>query len=509
MYKTTTFLFIILLLSLTSYSQTTVSGRVVEKGTGEALSFATVSIKESNQGVVANVDGFFSLINVDVINLVLIVQFVGYQTREIEVEDSNNLIIELEEITNELSEVVITANGYKTFDASKGISATTLSTKQISVLPSIGEPDIFRSLQMLPVVSSTSESSSGLFIRGGTPDQNLTLLDGMTVYKVDHFFGFFSAFNANAIKDVRLYRGAFPARYGGRMSGVVELTGKTGSFEKVQGGVNVSLLSVSGFFELPISNKLSLLVAGRRSYSEVIKGGLFKDLIGNLTSDESLNNTALEDATRISTDPDFYFYDLNTKLSYRPSDKDILTVSTYSGKDYLDESQRTFDDVTADVFVEYDLAEQTDWGNQGASAKWSRQWGPKIYTNLLLAGTEYFSNYDRKENLLIARQDSVVFDRGRSTLEDNSVIDLSIRADLEWQMSLDAKAEFGFSHTNNQIEYSNTRNDTTTLLDRSQEASYTSIYASQEGKIGDKFVINAGIRATHYDFSDEILLAID
>ncbi len=486
--------------------QKTISGKVIEKGSGEALSFATVVIKGTTTGVVANVDGFFSLVDVATEELVLEVSYVGYITVEVQVLDQRQLLVELEPLNDELQEVVVVANGYKVFDASSGTSTTTLSTKQISILPSVGEPDIFRSLQMLPGVSSTSESSSGLFIRGGTPDQNLTLLDGITVYKVDHFFGFFSAFNTNAIKDVRLFRGAFPARYGSRMSGVVELTGKTGSFEKTQGSVNVSLLSVGGHFEMPLTDNLSILIAGRRSYSEIIRGGLFNELIGNLTSEESLSNTPLENATNISTEPDFYFYDWNTKLSYRPSDKDLISLSTYSGRDYLDESQNIFDNLTEEIFIDYNLEELTDWGNRGVSTKWSRQWGPQIYTNLLFAGSEYFSNYQRDELLLVTQEveDSTLIDRTRQTIEDNSVIDLSVRADLEWQISLNAKAEFGFSFTQNEVDYDNIRDDTVVILNRAQKAAFGSVYASQESKFG-KLMVNTGVRFTKYKYRDQLL----
>lgn len=496
----------ILLNSLPMFSQTTVSGKVIEKGSGEALPFATVVIKGTSDGVVANVDGFFSLVNINTDGLVLTVSYVGFHTLDIAIEETSNLRIELEPIDNELDEVVVVANANKVFDASSGISATTLSAKQLSLLPSIGEPDIFRSLQMLPGVSSTSESSSGLFIRGSTPDQNLTLLDGMTVYKVDHFFGFFSAFNTNAIKDVRLYKGAFPARYGGRMSGVVELTGKTGSFEQIQGGVNISLLSAGGYYEMPIGKKFSLFVAGRRSYSEILKGGLFQDLVGNLTQEETFSGTRLEDATSITTEPDFYFNDWNTKLSYRPSDKDMITLSTYSGKDFLDESQNTFVNITEEVLLDYQLDEVTDWGNRGISTKWSRQWSPNVYTNLLFAGSEYFSNYQRNEDVLVMQEDSTILEANRKTFEDNQVTDLSIRADLEWQISLKSKAEFGFSITHNDIEYDNIRDDTVVLLNRSQQAIYSSIYGSFDQTIGNKFNILAGLRITDYEFGNQILL---
>ncbi|MEL6560544.1 MAG: TonB-dependent receptor [Bacteroidota bacterium] len=485
--------------------QTTISGKVTEKGTGEALPYANVIIKGSKTGVVTNLDGFFSLIDVKEKELILVISYVGFTTLEVVVKDEKYLKIQLEPLSDQLEEVVVTANSYKVFDATTGISTTILSTKQISLLPSIGEPDIFRSLQMLPGVSSTNENSSGLFIRGGTPDQNLTLLDGMTVYKVDHFFGFFSAFNTNVVKDVRLYRGAFPARYGGRTSGVIELTGKTGSFEKVQGGVNLSLLSIGGNLEIPISKKLSVLIAGRRSYSEVLKGGLYKDLISNLNGDSNLTAAGLENATNITTEPDFYFYDWNSKLSYRPGERDLITISTYSGQDFLDESQNLLIPVTDQVAVDYFLDETTDWGNRGVSTKWSRQWNPKVYTNLLFAGSEYFSSYQRDEQLIIFREDSIVLDGRRQTFEDNSVIDLSMRADLEWQLNLNTKFEFGVSTTENKVEYDNIRDDTVTLLNRSQRARYSSMYASQESKIGDKLKLLAGVRLSSYELSGGLL----
>ena len=188
------FFLIVFLFSQEVFSQTTITGKVVEKGSGEPLPFATVTIKGTSTGVLTNLDGFFSLVDVETESLVLEVRFVGYNSIEFEPKVTKELqLIEMEATSSELNEVVVTANSYKVFDASSGISATTMSTKQLALLPSVGEPDIFRSLQMLPGISSTNESSSGLFIRGSTPDQNLTLLDGMTVYKVDHFFGFFSA----------------------------------------------------------------------------------------------------------------------------------------------------------------------------------------------------------------------------------------------------------------------------------------------------------------------------
>lgn len=490
--------------SISVNGQTTVSGKVIEKGSGEPLPFANVIIKGGSVGVTTNVDGFFSLVNVESDSLILVISYVGFNTTELSVEKTTGLIIELEPLGKELDEVVVTAEAYKVFDATAGISTVSLSTKQLSKIPSIGEPDIFRSLQMLPGISSTSESSSGLYIRGGTPDQNLTLLDGITVYKVDHFFGFFSAFNTHAIKDVRLFRGAFPSRYGGRMSGVVELTGKTGSFEKIRGGFNVSLLSVGGYFEMPLGKNLSFFIAGRRSYSEIIKGGLFSKLIGKFTKNESLNASILQNTTTLSTEPDFYFYDLNTKLSYRPTAKDMITLSTYSGKDFLDQSQNTISQISNLVKLNYKLNKLTDWGNRGVSTKWSRQWNPRLYTNILLAGSTYFSNYKRNESVLVSQQDSTILNRKRLSIENNDVLDLSAKANLEWQISLNSKLELGMAYTKNKNNYDNIRDDSLTLLTRSQNAYYAAAYAGQETTLG-KLTVNAGFRLTKYELSDELL----
>ena len=207
-----------LLFTISLSSQRTISGVVISKDNQERLPFADIIIKGTNQGASTNVDGYFSLIDAPEDSLTLQVFYVGYTTIEIAIEAGNsdikNLKIELKSGV-QLGEVVISSKSYKVMNASEGISTIQISPAQLALLPNVGEVDIFRSLQLLPGVSGSNESSSGLYVRGGTPDQNLVLLDGMTVYNVDHFFGFFSAFNADAVKDVQLFKGAFPAKYGG------------------------------------------------------------------------------------------------------------------------------------------------------------------------------------------------------------------------------------------------------------------------------------------------------
>ena len=145
-----------------------------------------------------------------------------------------------------------------------------VSPEIVATTPSLGEKDIFRTLQLLPGVSNANKGTSGLYVRGGTPDQNLVLFDGMTMYHVDHFFGIFSAFNADAVKDIRFYAGGYPAKYGGRVSSVLDLVGKNGDEQNLRGSVGLSMLSGRSVVEIPLGRG-SLLISGRRSYTDILR----------------------------------------------------------------------------------------------------------------------------------------------------------------------------------------------------------------------------------------------
>lgn len=506
-------LFICLLFfTYSSVAQRTISGVVIGEENQERLPFADVFIKNKNIGTSTNVDGFFSLINAPEDSVVLQIYYVGYATMEVVVkpgpEDISNIKIELQSGV-QLDEVVVSAKSYKVMNASEGISTIQLSPAQLALLPNVGEVDIFRSLQLLPGVSGSNESSSGLYVRGGTPDQNLVLLDGMTVYNVDHFFGFFSAFNADAVKDVQLYKGAFPAKYGGRLSSVVDLTGKTGNPNKLQGNVGLNLLNARAGLQIPLFKKGSFSINGRRSFTDILRSGLYGKIFDVFTQTE---NPPDIDGIEINTvEPDFYFFDLNTKLSINPSDKDVVAVSYYSGGDHLVE----FNDVTFErgqnptILVELDVDETNDWGNKGFSGKWSRQWDAKWYSNLLVANSNYFSEYNRDLKILatLVEQDTVVLDRNIVTFEDNNVRDLTFRLDNELQLNNQHKFEFGGLTTLAAVDYEFIRDDTLTILNLQQEATYAAGYISDTWTPFSKLSINAGLRATYYDISKELYWA--
>lgn len=502
---------------LTAFAQFALSGRVIETGTNEPLPSASVILTFNGKGTTSNVDGFYTLLNIPSDSAIIRVSYIGYNSLEIKLSKEilkRQLIIELEPSAATLSTVEIKADAFQFINVTSGVSQATLSTKQIALLPSVGEVDIFRSLQLLPGVGGTNESSSGLYVRGGTPDQNLVLLDGMTVYKVDHFYGFFSAFNANAIKDVQLYKGGFPAKFGGRLSSVVDMTGKTGSFEKIKGGVGLNLLSINGYFEMPISKRISFLLAGRRSYTDFIQSNVFKNIAGNFNRDNTFAgaNSNLRVGTNVlSLEPVFYFYDWNSKLTIRPSDKDVVAVSLYNGKDFLDKSRRYSRPLipgTYDRLFNVVIAENNNWGNRGASAKWGRQWNSKFYTNVLVAGSEYFSNYDRNASLKleIPARDSVIFSARQTTREVNKVRDYTGRIDAEWLLSSMHKLEMGLSLTQSEVRYSNLRNDTLLILEKNQTAAYSSAYISDTWKPLTKLAITAGVRTSFYGLTNQYLV---
>ena len=272
---------------------TDLTGTVVDSLTNEVLPSVLVSLGESSFGVLTDAFGRFAFVGLPAGPVQLTIEHLSYRTRVLELSEvpTDPLRVMLPPDAIELAGIRVRAQT-QVMDAGRGISKVSIAPEQIQVLPSLGEPDIFRSLQLLPGVSGTNDATSGLFVRGGTPDENLVLLDGMTVYHVDHFFGIFSAFNADAIKDVQLYKSAYPARYGGRTSSVVNMIGRAGDPQAFRMSAGANLLSGRTAAEIPLGDAAALMVSARRSYTDVIQSGLFNNLFNTLTDAEGSGHTA-------------------------------------------------------------------------------------------------------------------------------------------------------------------------------------------------------------------------
>ena len=491
----------------------TISGIVKDKESGETLPFANVFVKDTNIGTTTNEDGFFTLFNVPSETSTLQVQYIGYKVEILVLNQEivkNKIIILLIPDDNQLDEVVVSNDpGQQIVKMNKNVSQISLSPKKLASIPNLGEKDIFRAIQLIPGVSGTNESSSGLYVRGGTPDQNLVLLDGFTVYHVDHFYGFFSAFNSGAIKDIQLYKGGFPAEYGGRISSVMDLTGKTGNSNKFSLSAGLSLVSANATLEIPIGDKANLLIAGRRSYTDILKSGLYNSIFDLYNDSNQTNSNSLPNFNGFQqnqTQPTFYFYDLNTKFSYKPSDKDIISISIYNGEDNLDssrENQNTFGSGTEERIINSDIEDLLNWGNWGSSFRWARQWSDKLYTNVVGAYSNYFSQRKRINEISIQLIDTTTTNKS-GLIEDNNLNDYTLRIHNEYKINSKHSLEFGSQLTKNEVDYNYSLNDSISVINQKDKGLIKTVYIQNKWSPTEKLNIIGGIRTTHFDVTNEL-----
>ncbi len=481
------------------------SGVIKDEETGETLPNATVRLTGSNAGTTSNTDGFFTLVRIPNDTCSLTIQYLGYLSKKIrlnEVADLSNISIPLQSDRKVLDVVIITDQYESPLEVTEKISKSAFDPKALTSLPSLGGHDIFRTLQLLPGVSGTNESSAGLVIRGSIPSQNLILLDGFTIYHLDHFFGVFSAINADIIKDVQIYKGGFDAKYGGRVSGVVDITGKSGSTNYTKGNFGINMVSTNATIEIPIGQKVSLLFSTRRAYSDIIQSSLYKKLFNISRNNDEQIKRPFENAKLDAIEPQFYFYDFNSKITYRPSRKDNIALSIYGGKDNLSgDKTDSISDVARQISFKETLTENTVWGNNGVSIRWGRQWNGKLYSNLKLSGSNFFRTYDFVYNYKL---DSTNYNQeGNFDFhQENRVDDSNLAIDNEWLISEKITLEFGISGMAYKIHYKTSANEQV-ADERNDKGNIGSLYTTAKINITKKLSASAGIRSNHHEINQE------
>ncbi len=487
----------------------TLSGVVKDIETGESLPFAQIILKNSTNGTIANVDGYFTLFKVPSDTSILLIHYTGYKTKQFFLSPkivSSDILIELIPENNLLDEVVITANSEELMKVYQEVSVVSISPKQIKTLPGVGGQDLFRSFQLLPGVSASNESSSGLYVRGGTPDQNLVLYDGFTVYHVDHLFGMFSAFNPNAVKDVKLYKGGFESKYGGRLSSVMEVTGKNGNEKNFNMGAGIGFLNFDGFTEIPIGEKGTFLFTGRRSFQSFLYDEIFDGFNDNEPVTEMISQAPSgKGGGRFlsNNQPSSFFYDLNAKITFK-FDKDIFSLSFYNGQDNLDNSSVT-NISRMGMSMNGGKTDLTEWGNWGTSLKWSRHWNKKFYSNSLVSYSKYYSYRDMMRNNTVYR-DGETIEINRGIIEDNQLQDFTFKMDNEWKIAQNNQIEFGVQASYYDIDYLFTQNDTSIIQDRHDIASLTAMYLQDNIRFFDKLTFIFGGRVSYYDVTNQIYI---
>ncbi len=341
----------------------TISGFVREEGSGELLIGVNVYLPDHKTGTVTNTYGFFSLTLPEADSVEITASYVGFspQTQKISLRRDTELNFKLK-LSKLLDEVKVTAERAEKQSQSIRMSTINVPVAQIKNIPSLlGEKDVFKVLQLMPGVQKGSEGNSGLYVRGGGPDQNLIILDDAIVYNASHLFGFFSLFNGDALKSIELTKGGFPARFGGRLSSVLEMNMKEGNKEKWKGEGGIGLISSRLTLEGPlIKEKSSILLSGRRTYADIILKPIIK---------------ATED-----TKAGYYFYDLNAKLNYDFGRKNKLYLSGYFGKDRF-YAKYNDDNMKEEAGLE--------WGNTTATIRWNHLFNSRLFSNTSFVFSDY------------------------------------------------------------------------------------------------------------------------
>ena len=418
------FLICQLLFSANSFAQT-LSGHVQDAVSGEQLLGATVWCEDTKQGVAANIYGFYSLTLPEGKHNI-IVTYIGYTPQRFEIDLSINIKMDINLIAGtKLKEAVVSAESLNKIEEQVQMSKMEIPIDQVKRLPAIGgEVDLLKVLQLLPGVQSGGEGTSGLYVRGGSPDQNLMLLDGVPLYSVNHLFGFFSVFNADAVKNMSITKGGFPARFGGRLSSILEIHMKDGHMKEYHADGTVSIIASKLTVEGPIvEDKASFMLSARRTYLDL--------LIKPLISQANRNNPD------VTTDPRYYFYDLNGKLNWRIGSKDRLYLSAFKGED-------DFGIASAENYGMYSstLDLGLDWKNAIQALRWNHEWGPRLFSNTTLTRSLY--NFNTGIEITEHSDDTL----SMAALYNSGIEDFSGRIDFDFAPNARHYIKFGANWTN-------------------------------------------------------------
>ncbi|HEX6426287.1 MAG TPA: TonB-dependent receptor, partial [Niastella sp.] len=352
----------------------TLSGFVEDAVSGEKLIGVSLTAPQLQTGTTTNNYGFYS-ITVPGDSLYILLSYTGYQRLDtvISLNSNTHINFKLQTAGKQLEEVTVSSVRTTRIQQTSQMSSINLPVAQVRSMPRLlGEPDLMKTLQLLPGVKQGAEGTSALLVRGGTPDQNLILLDGAPLYNPMHLLGILSTFNTSVLKDVTLYKGAFPARYGGRLSSVIDISTKDGDMHKMHGDFSIGLLSTQLTLEGPIKKgKTSFVISGRRSYPDLIMGPIVK------------SQPEGPDKLRL------FFYDINAKLHHKFSDKDKLYLSLYTGADKLKVLERYTPetDPPTDNYNNSDM--HLRWGNITGTLRWNHLFSPKLFANTMLIGSSY------------------------------------------------------------------------------------------------------------------------
>ncbi len=470
----------------------TISGTVEDHATGERLINASIFDPVTLKGVISNNFGFFS-ITLPAGEVSLVCSYVGFNPRRISFNLLKDTVIDIPlESRTHLGEVVVSAEKARSAIRNTQMSMTELTPETIKSIPVLlGEVDVLKALQLMPGVQSGNEGSSGIYVRGGGPDQNLFLLDGVPVYNVNHLFGFFSVFNTDAIQSVKLIKGGFPARYGGRLSSVLDIRLKDGNNKKFAAEGSIGLISSKLTLEGPIvRDKTSYIVSARRTYIDLLASPLIK---------------AATAQNAMATTGGYFFYDMTAKINHRFSNRSRLFFSAYTGKDqaYVNTKSTNSKNLETTTF-------KLGWGNATAALRWNFIIGPKLFSNTTLTYSKYNFNTDIENRSEVS--DTLSSKYGFSY--DSGIRDWSGRVDFDYQPAPNHSVKFGYSQIIHAFlpgvtvyrmqEGSGVTPVDTTYGNSRIPAHELELYAEDDWQISPRLKVNAGVHASAFLVEDSI-----
>ena len=469
-----TFLSLILFLAvfhLSAQEKYTLSGYVKDNETGEYLIGATVYVKENLKGISTNQYGFYSL-TIEEGEYTVDYAFLGLKTQQKKINLNTDIRINVALEANAIitQEVVIESEGADKNVESSSMSQVKIDVKNIKKLPAfMGEVDVLKTIQLLPGVQSSGEGSSGFYVRGGGPDQNLILLDEATVYNASHLFGFFSVFNADAIKDINLIKGGMPAQYGGRLASVLDISMKEGNSKKFEVDGGLGLISSKLTLQGPIKKDTSsFILSGRRTYIDVLVNPL-------------INDTSAFKGTG------YYFFDLTSKVNYRISDKDRIFLSGYFGRD-------VFSFRNKDRGFKFDIP----WGNATASMRWNHLFNDKLFVNTSVIFSDYQFSFGAEQNDFEFKLNS-------------SITDWNTKVDFSYLPNYKHNIKFGAHFTYHTfVPGSVTGRSGEVVFEPEsifkQYSNEGALYVSDDIEVNEELKIHAGLRYSSFQFGGPITI---
>lgn len=495
-------------------NRVSVSGFITDAKTGEPLIGAMVVDTLSHKGVVTNKYGYYTLPLVAG-EVVLNYYHMGYipHSQSFTLTQSALVDIRLEQDTQQIQASVVTADKGVYGVHGSQMSAIEIPVHQIKSIPAFGgEADIIKALQMLPGVQSGNEGSAGLYIRGGGPDENLLLLDGVPLYNVNHAMGIFSVFDADVVKNVTLYKGSFPARFGSRLSGVVDVRQRDGNDKEFHWGFTIGLLASKFSMEGPlVKEKTSFSLSLRRTYFDLFATPAF--YLMSKAAGSSYKPLA-----------GYYFYDFNGKLTHKVSNHDKLFLSIYTGDDsmyanlsekYNRKDEIHYQDGTSVTLYKkhrMKMGGDWDWGNRIVAAGWNHVFSPELFMNTTLNYSRYRHNLDmyRYESNIVDRENSHYGDTTSiSTCFKSLINDISLSSDYEYKPAAEHEIRFGANAILHAFDPSVTVQESydssspeqsrdTTMGDPRIRTIEASLYAEDDWALTDWLKVDLGFRGTLY-----------